>query len=120
MLRCLSVVTLWSRLTIPVLQLHSPALAWRTCLESAERHPTPTKITCQLDIDLKFGTRAQPGRCLTLARTGGLVQPLLRFFADSEKTVARSAAGFWATLWGKPCAIFGEKNLTGSGQVTEL
>ena len=33
---------------------------------------------------------------ITLARTGGgLVQPPpLRFFADSEKTAARSAAGF--------------------------
>ena len=53
-------------------------------------------------------------------RGGGLVQPPLRFFADSEKTAARSATGFWATLWGKPCAIFGKKKLTGSGQVTEL
>ena len=60
---------------------------------------------------------------LTLARTGGGVgatPPPLRVFADSEKTAARSAAGFWATLWGKPSAIFGKKNLTGSGQVTEL
>ena len=59
---------------------------------------------------------------LTLARTGGGVgaTPPLRFFADSEKTAARSAAGFWATLWDKPCAIFGKKNLTRSGQVTEL
>ena len=48
---------------------------------------------------------------LTLARTGGGVgaTPPLRFFADSEKTAARSAAGFWATLWGKPSAIFGKK-----------
>ena len=52
---------------------------------------------------------------------GGLVQPPpLRFFADSEKTAARSAAGFWGTLWGKPCATFGEKKLARSGQVTEL
>ena len=44
-------------------------------------------------------------------RGGGLVHPPpLRFFADSEKTAARSAAGFWATLWGKPNAIFGKKN----------
>ena len=50
----------------------------------------------------------------------GLVHPPLKFFADSKKTAARSAAGFWATLWGKPCAIFGKKKLTGSGQVTEL
>ena len=59
---------------------------------------------------------------LTLARTGGLVQPPppLRFFADNEKTAARSAAGFSATLWGKPCVIFGKKKLTESGQVTEL
>ena len=61
---------------------------------------------------------------LTFARTGGgggLVQPPLRFFADSEKTVAQNPKkGFWATLWGKPCAIFGKKKLTGSGQVTEL
>ena len=59
---------------------------------------------------------------LTLARTGGgLVQPPpLRFFADSEKTAALSAAGFWGTLWGKPCATFGKKKLTRSGQVTEL
>ena len=51
-------------------------------------------------------------RELTLARTGGGVgaTPPLRFFADSEKTTARSAAGFWATLWGKHCAIFGKKN----------
>ena len=35
--------------------------------------------------------------------------PPLRFFADSEKTAALRAAGFWATLWGKPCAIFGKK-----------
>ena len=62
------------------------------------------------------------GIVLTLARTGGVgaTPPPLRFFADSKKTAARSAAGFWATLWGKPCAIFGKKNLTGSGQVTEL
>ena len=53
-------------------------------------------------------------------RGGGVQPPPLRFFADSKNTVARSAAGFWATLWGKPCAIFGKKNLTGSGQVTEL
>ena len=33
---------------------------------------------------------------------------------------SRIAAGFWATLWGKPSAIFGKKNLTGSGQVTVL
>ena len=48
---------------------------------------------------------------LTLARTGrGVVQPpTLRFFADSKKTAARSAARFWDTLWGKPCAIFGKK-----------
>ena len=46
--------------------------------------------------------------------------PPLRFFADSEKTAARSAAGFWGTLWGKPCATFGKKKLTRSGQVTEL
>ena len=59
---------------------------------------------------------------LTLARTGGggLVQPPLMFFADSEKKAARSAARFWATLWGKHSAIFGKKKLTGSGQVTEL
>ena len=50
----------------------------------------------------------------------GATPPPLRFFADSKKTAARSAAGFWATLWGKPCAIFGKKKLTGSGQVTEL
>ena len=31
---------------------------------------------------------------LTLARTGGGCTPL-RFFADSEKTAARSATGFW-------------------------
>ena len=53
-------------------------------------------------------------------RGGWCNPPPLRFFADSEKTAARSAAGFWATLWGKPSAIFGKKNLTGSGQVTEL
>ena len=55
---------------------------------------------------------------LTLARTGrglshsyvGATPPPLRFFADSEKTAARSAAGFWGTLWGKPCTTFGKKN----------
>ena len=60
---------------------------------------------------------------LTLARTGegvGAPPPPLRFFTDSEKTSALRAAGFWATLWGKPYAVFGENNLTGSGQVTEL
>ena len=51
---------------------------------------------------------------------GGGATPPLRFFADSEKMAARSGAGFWATLWGKPSAISGKKNLTGSGQVTEL
>ena len=40
---------------------------------------------------------------------GGVGATPLRFFADSEETAARSAAGFWATLWGKPCAIFGKK-----------
>ena len=47
---------------------------------------------------------------LTLARTGGVGAP----------PPPRCAAGFWATLWGKPCAIFGKKKLTRSGQVTEL
>ena len=61
---------------------------------------------------------------LTLARTGGgLVQPPpLRFFADSEKTAARSAAGFWCTLWGKPCATFSKKKIdqvrSGHGAMT--
>ena len=69
------------------------------------------------------GTDSAPGRpdsYLTLARTGGATPPPLRFFADSEKTAELRAAGFPATLWGKPCAIFGNKKLTGSGQVTEL
>ena len=44
-----------------------------------------------------------------LYRGVGATPPPLRFFADSEKTAARSAAGFWAALWGKPCAIFGKK-----------
>ena len=59
---------------------------------------------------------------LTLARTGGGVgaTPPLRFFAGSEKTAALRAAGFWATLWGKPCAISGNFFLTRSDQVTEL
>ena len=67
-------------------------------------------------------TARQDPRSLALARTGGgLVQPPpLRFFADSEKTAARSAAGFWGALWGKPCAPFGKKKLTRSGQVTKL
>ena len=43
----------------------------------------------------------------------GATPPPLRFFADSKKTAARSAAGFWATLWGKPCAVFGKKNWPG-------
>ena len=84
-----------------------PALVWKISQENergARNSPPPL------------------GRGLTLARTGGgwCNPPPLRFFADSKKTAARSAAGFWATLWGKPCAIFGKKNLTGSGQVTEL
>ena len=33
------------------------------------------------------------------------------FFADSLKTVARSAAGFWGTFVGNPCATFGKKKL---------
>ena len=68
-------------------------------------------------VNRAFGSRV---RYYPSPVQGGLVQPPLRFFADSEKTAARSAAGFWATLWGKPCAIFGKKNLTRSGQVTEL
>ena len=72
-------------------------------------------------------SRPAQARCI-LARCiiprpyrGGVgATPPLRFFTDSEKTAARSAAGFWATLWGKPSAIFSKKNLTGSGQVTEL
>ena len=63
---------------------------------------------------LQYGTwRSDTGYelQLTLARTGGVgAPPPLRFFADSEKTAALRAAGFWATLWGKPCAIFGKKN----------
>ena len=50
----------------------------------------------------------------------GATPPPLRFFADSEKMAARSAAGFWGTLWGKPSATFGKKKLTRSGQVAEL
>ena len=47
---------------------------------------------------------------LTLARTARWCNPPpLRFFTDSEKTAALRAAGFWATLWGKPCTIFGKK-----------
>ena len=47
---------------------------------------------------------------LTLARTGGGgVQLPLWFFADSEKTAALRAAGFWATLWSKPCGILVKK-----------
>ena len=86
-----------------------------------------TKMTKgQLRIKLdKLGedTGGTKSILLALARTGGggwCNPPPLRFFADSKKTAARSVAGFWATLWGKPCAIFGKKNLTGSGQVTEL
>ena len=53
---------------------------------------------------------SRPAGNLTLARTGGGVGATpLRFFVDSEKTAARSAAWFWATLWSKPCAIFGKK-----------
>ena len=56
-------------------------------------------------------------------RGGGLVQPPpLRFFADSEKTAALRAAGFWGTLWGKPCATFGKKKIdqvrSGHGAMT--
>ena len=53
---------------------------------------------------------------LTLARTGGGVgatPPPWGFSRIAKKTAARSAAGFWATLWGKPCAIFGKKNWPG-------
>ena len=55
-------------------------------------------------------------------RGGWCNPPPLRFFADSEKTAARSAAGFWATLWGKPSAIFGKKKFdrvrSGHGAMT--
>ena len=55
-----------------------------------------------------------------LVRGWWWMHPLpLRFFEDSEKTAARSAAGFLASLWGILCAIFGKK-MTGPGQVTEL
>ena len=52
---------------------------------------------------------------------GGLVHPPppLRFFADSEKTAARNAAGFWLP-YGANLPQFLPKKLTGSGQVTEL
>ena len=59
-------------------------------------------------------------KILTLARTCN--PPPLRFFADSEKTAARSAARFWGTLWGKPCATFGKKKIdqvrSGHGAMT--
>ena len=60
---------------------------------------------------------------LTLARTGGggcNPPPPEVFSRIAKKTAALRAAGFWATLWGKPCAFFGKKKLTWSGQGTEL
>ena len=47
---------------------------------------------------------------LNLARTGGLVHAPEVFFEDSEKAAARSAAGFWGFVWGKPCATLVEMN----------
>ena len=105
---------------------------WNTALEQQLQHVTPkhpgSKIVINENLncnvladssDLSKQTLMIFFKCLvdvksyTLARTGGLVQPPLRFFADSEKTAARSAAGFWGTLWGKPCATFGKKNWPG-------
>ena len=51
-------------------------------------------------------------RGLTLARTGGCNLPL-RFFVDSEKTAARSAAGFLTTLYGQTLRNFWQKNWPG-------
>ena len=50
----------------------------------------------------------------------GATPPPLEVFRRQRKTAARSAAEFWGTLWGKPCATFGLKKMTRSGQVTEL
>ena len=47
---------------------------------------------------------------LTLTSVGGMVHSPLRFFEDTEKTAARSAYGFSASLWGILCATFGKKN----------
>ena len=60
---------------------------------------------------------------LTLARTGGGgCNPPWGFSRIAKKTAARSAAGFWATLWGKPSAIFGKKKFdrvrSGHGAMT--
>ena len=64
-----------------------------------------------LFCDLK-NTRFWEFLALTLARTGGEVGATpLRFFVDSEKMAAPSAAGFWGTLWSKPCATFGKKQI---------
>ena len=69
-----------------------------------------------------------PGRRLTRALLGGgRLNAPLRFFEDSEKTAARSAAGFSPTLppsfpqllWKfRPKAMWGQ--VTRSGQVTQL
>ena len=67
-----------------------------------------------------FGSRCHSMQnVLTLARTGGLVQPPLRFFADSEKTAAlrRRVLGY---LMGQTLRSFFVKKMTRSGQVTEL
>ena len=69
-------------------------------------------------------------RCLAIAgfaaqrklnprRAGGGVfrHPPLRFFADSEKTAARSAAGFSPTCWYIDSANFEQKKYFKSSQV---
>ena len=62
------------------------------------------------------------GMVLTLARTGGLVQPPpLRFFVDSKKKRRRVAPPGFGLPYGANLAQFlAKKKLTESGQVTEL
>ena len=80
------------------------------------------------ETDSEYKVSARSNNCrpraivLTLARAAGwwMQSPLSFFFENSEKTAARSASGFSASLWGILCAVFSKKKLTGSGQVTKL
>ena len=50
-------------------------------------------VSVQLHFVVNYCVNPRPYR-------GGVGATPLRFFADSEKTAALRAAGFWATLWG--------------------